>query len=366
MKTYLITGGAGFIGSHLTESLIEKNRVIVVDNFCEFYNSEIKEDNLKNVINHPNFVLEKVDITNKEELSRIFHKYKIDVVIHLAGMAGVRPSIQKPILYQEINCIGTNNILEAMREANVKKIIFSSSSSVYGNSEKVPFVEDDSCDRMISPYAATKRASELMMHVYHQVYGFDVLILRFFTVYGPRQRPDLAISKFLDKILKGEKISLYGDGTTSRDYTYVTDIIEGIQKGSHYLENNQNVYEIFNIGSHHPVTLIEMVKTIEKTVGKKAIIEHLPMQAGDVNRTYANIEKAKSVLGYEPKVSFEKGIENFCTWYKENLNKEEVKYEINKKNNIIRSFADSTKPIRKIYHVNNSERKKLYTNRGLC
>ena len=317
MKTYLITGGAGFIGSHLNEKLIEKNKVIVMDNFNNFYDIETKKKNIEKVINHPNFILKKVDIRNKKELDKIFNSYKIDIVIHLAAMAGVRPSIQNPILYQEVNCIGTNNILESMKENNIKKIIFASSSSVYGN-EKKPFLENKPCDKVISPYAATKRSAELMIHVYHQNYNLDAVLLRFFTVYGPRQRPDLAISKFVHNILNEEKITLYGDGTTYRDYTYVTDIVDGIIKSIDYIEKNTNVYEIFNIGSHQPITLIDMVKTIEKVVNKKAMIKYMPMQPGDVNGTEANIEKAEKILGYEPKVKFENGVEMFVNWCKKN------------------------------------------------
>ena len=319
MKTYLITGGAGFIGSHLADRLLaEGNKVVVIDNFNNFYNPKIKENNVKHNLNNPNYKIERIDIRNGEEVDRVFAENKIDNIMHLAAMAGVRPSIENPVLYQEVNCVGSQNILEAMKKHNVKNIVFASSSSVYGNTKTVPFKETDIVDFAISPYAATKKANEVMTHVYHKLFGFNVIMLRFFTVYGERQRPDLAINKFTRLIMEDKPIPVFGDGTTSRDYTYVKDIIDGITKSLKYVEENENVYEILNLGESEPVTLNEMIETIEQALGKKAIINRMPMQPGDVNRTYADITKAKNLIGYNPKTSFKQGIENFVNWYKEN------------------------------------------------
>lgn len=319
MKTYLITGGAGFIGSHLADELLSKgNKVVVIDNFNDFYNPKIKEKNVEHNLNNPNYKLEKIDIRNPNEVNRVFAENKIDNVMHLAAMAGVRPSIENPILYQQVNCLGSQIILEAMKKNDVKNIVFASSSSVYGNTKTVPFKETDIVDYAISPYAATKKANEVMTHVYHKLFHFNVIMLRFFTVYGERQRPDLAINKFTRKIIEGEPIPVFGDGTTSRDYTYVKDIIDGITKSLNYVENHENVYEILNLGESDPITLSQMITTIEEAVGKKAIIDRKPMQPGDVDRTYADITKAKQLIGYAPKISFKEGIQNFVNWYKEN------------------------------------------------
>ena len=319
MKTYLITGGAGFIGSTLADRLLkEENKVIVIDNFNDYYNPEVKENNIKNNLSNPNYKLERIDIRNSEDVDRVFCENKIDNIMHLAAMAGVRPSIENPVLYQEVNCLGSQNILEAMKKYNVKNIVFASSSSVYGNIKTVPFKETDIVDYAISPYAATKKANEVMCHVYHKLYGFNVIMLRFFTVYGERQRPDLAINKFTRLIMEGKPIPVYGDGTTSRDYTYIQDIIDGIMKSFKYIEENKNVYEILNLGESEPITLTQMINTIEKVLDKKAIINKLPMQPGDVDRTYADISKAKRLIGYEPKTSFEEGIYNFVKWFKQN------------------------------------------------
>lgn len=319
MKTYLITGGAGFIGSHLADELLAReNKVVVIDNFNEFYNPQIKENNIKHNLSNPNYKIERVDIRNKEEVDRVFAENKIDNIMHLAAMAGVRPSIENPVLYQEVNCLGSQNILEAMKKYNVKNIVFASSSSVYGNTKTVPFRETDIVDYAISPYAATKKANEVMTHVYHKLFGFNVIMLRFFTVYGERQRPDLAINKFTRMILEEKPIPVFGDGSTSRDYTYVKDIIDGITKSLKYVEENDDVYEILNLGESEPVTLNQMIATIEEVVGKKAIIDRKPMQPGDVDRTYADITKAKQLIGYNPKTSFKEGIQNFVSWYLEN------------------------------------------------
>lgn len=319
MKTYFITGGAGFIGSSLSEELIKQgNKVIAIDNFCDFYNPKIKEYNIKKLLENKNFKLYRKDIRDRQALKEIFDENNIDIVMHLAAMAGVRPSIENPILYQEVNCMGTQNILETMKEHNVKNLVMASSSSVYGNCKEVPFREDMVVDFAISPYAATKKANEVMTHVYHKLFDMNVIMLRFFTVYGPKQRPDLAINKFTRLMLNNEEIPMFGDGTTSRDYTYIDDIVDGIIKSCNYVLENKNVYEILNIGNSSPTSLKEMINTIAKVLEVEPKIKQLPMQPGDVDRTYADVSKARKLIGYEPKTSFEEGIRNFINWYKEN------------------------------------------------
>ena len=321
MQTFLITGAAGFIGSHLADKLLnEGNKVIVVDNFCDFYNPEIKENNVKHNLSNPNYKLYRADIRDRNELAKVFNENKIDVVIHLAAMAGVRPSIDNPIYYQEVNCMGTQNILEEMKAHNAKNLVMASSSSVYGNCKEVPFKENMIVDFAISPYAATKKANEVMTHVYHKLFDFNVIMLRFFTVFGPRQRPDLAINKFTRLMLNNEPIPMFGDGTTSRDYTYIDDIVDGIIRSCNYVENNNDVYEILNLGNSSPVSLKEMINTIAEVLNKTPNIQELPMQPGDVERTFADISKAKKLIGYNPKTSFKEGIENFVKWYKINEN----------------------------------------------
>ncbi len=346
MKTYLVTGAAGFIGSHLAEKLLATgNRVINIDNFNDYYELNLKIQNilastnhknmkidkskskeeilceLKEKITSENYKLEVIDIRDLNELDKVFSENLVDVVIHLAARAGVRPSLEDPILYQEVNGRGTQNILECCRKYGIKNLVAASSSSVYGNNKKVPFKEIDVVDFAISPYAATKKSNEVMGHVYHSLYDINMAFLRFFTVYGPRQRPDLAINKFSRLILEDKEIPVYGDGSTSRDYTYIDDIVEGIINAANYIENNKNIYEIFNIGSNNPISLKEMIEIIEKVLEKKAKINRLPMQPGDVDKTYADISKLRNMTGYNPKTSFEEGVRNFINWYK----KEEVK-----------------------------------------
>jgi len=319
MKTYLITGGAGFIGSSLSERLIkEGNRVVAIDNFCDFYNPTIKENNVKELIKNSNFKLYRNDIRDRESVKKIFEENNIDIVMHLAAMAGVRPSIENPVLYQEVNCMGTQNILEEMKAHNVKNLVMASSSSVYGNCKEVPFKENMIVDFAISPYAATKKANEVMTHVYHKLFDMNVIMLRFFTVYGPKQRPDLAINKFTRLMLEDKEIPMFGDGTTSRDYTYIDDIVDGIIRSCNYVENNNDVYEILNLGNSSPVSLKEMINIIGQVIGTEPKIKQLPMQPGDVDRTFADISKAKKLIGYNPKTSFKEGIENFVEWYKIN------------------------------------------------
>ena len=342
MKIYLITGGAGFIGSTVAEKLLEQgNKVIVVDNFNDFYDynrkirnileatgnyekvNEILEnsskdekiENLKRIVNSENFVLEYADIRDMEKMDKIFSEYKIELVFNPAAMAGVRPSLLDPLLYEEVNIKGYMNLLELCKKYGIKKFIQASSSSVYGNNKNVPFKEIDIVDFAISPYAATKKSGEVLGHVYHKLYDIDMIQLRFFTVYGPKQRPDLAIHKFTKMILEEKSIPFYGDGNTKRDYTYIDDIVDGILKSIDYLFKNKNVYEIFNLGESYVVSLKEMVETIEKVLGKKAMLDKQPMQPGDVEKTYADISKAKEILGYNPKTNFEDGIKKFVDWY---------------------------------------------------
>ena len=257
-----------------------------------------------------------VSIINKWNKTKIALDNNIDIVVHLAAMAGVRPSIENPVLYQEVNCLGTQNILECMKEKRIMNLVMASSSSVYGNSKTVPFKESDIVDFAISPYAATKKANEVMTHVYHKLYNMNVIMLRFFTVYGPRQRPDLAINKFTRLMLEGKKIPMFGDGSTSRDYTYIGDIVDGIERSVNYCLNNSNVYEILNLGNSSPVSLKEMINIIGKCLNVVPDIEELPMQPGDVDRTFACIDKAKDMIGYNPQTPFEEGIKKFVKWYR--------------------------------------------------
>lgn len=316
MKTYLITGGAGFIGSTLADKLLEMgNKVVVIDNFCDFYDPKYKEKNIKESLKNKNYSLYRVDIRNYLELEKAFKENNIDCIVHLAAMAGVRPSIENPILYQEVNGLGTQNILEMAKKYSVKNLVMASSSSVYGNCDKVPFKEDFIVDYAISPYAATKKSNEVMAYVYHKLFNMNIIMLRFFTVYGPKQRPDLAISKFTRLMLEDKEIPMYGDGSTSRDYTYVDDIVDGIIKSTEYVFNNDNVYEIINIGNSTPISLKEMIDIIGEVLGVTPKIEQLPMQPGDVERTYADISKAKELLNYAPKTSFKEGIKKFVEWH---------------------------------------------------
>lgn len=320
----LVTGGAGFIGSHLCEELLKQNKkVVLVDNFNNFYNPVIKYRNVEeirttmkeNQIDEGNLVIFKEDIRNQDGLDKIFKQYSPMTVVHLAAMAGVRPSIQDPLLYEEVNIKGTLNVLEMCKKYGVKSLIFASSSSVYGNNKKVPFSEEDSVDQPISPYAATKKAGELFCYTYHSLYDINVACLRFFTVYGPRQRPDLAIHKFTKLIMEDKEIPFYGDGSTRRDYTYIDDIIDGVIKAINWVNEDEKRFNIFNLGESHTVSLAEMVTILEEVIGKTAKIKSLPMQQGDVVKTYADIYKAKSILGYYPFGDFKIGMQKFVAWY---------------------------------------------------
>jgi UDP-glucuronate 4-epimerase len=307
----LVTGGAGFIGSHVCERLINSNeKVICIDNFNDFYNPKLKENNIKGIVRNPNFRLYRASITDFDKVKDIFNKNKIDKIIHLAARAGVRPSFRNPGLYQETNVKGTLNILELAKEFGVQNFIFTSSSSIYGDA-KIPFSEDTLVDNQISVYAATKRCAEILCSTYHNSYGLNVTILRLFTVYGPRGRPDMAPYKFTEKIFNNEEIEMYGDGTSKRDYTYIEDIVSGIIAA---LEKNLG-FEIINLGNSNPVELKRLISLIEDCLGKKAKIKQNDLQKGDVPITYANISKAKRVLNYKPKINLDKGIKLFVEWF---------------------------------------------------
>ena len=318
----LVTGGAGFIGSHLCERLASSaSRLAVIDNFNTFYDPALKTENIGEVTRKASacgctFTLCEGDIRDGGLVSQLFAKEKPEVVIHLAAAAGVRPSIEAPLHYGEVNVQGTLNILEAARIAGTKHFIFASSSSVYGNNPKVPFAESDPVDKPVSPYAATKRAGELVCHSYHHLHDMSIACLRFFTVYGPRQRPDLAISKFTRMILSGERIPLYGDGTTSRDYTHVDDIVDGLEKALAWVCGDGTKYGIFNLGGAQPVALSRLVEIIEMSTGTKAEIQRLPQQPGDVTRTCADLSRSAEILGYRPGIPIEDGIGTYVAWYR--------------------------------------------------
>jgi len=309
----LVTGGAGFIGSHLTDQLLARGEeVVVVDDFNDYYSPRLKWRNISGALKNPNFHLEQGDIRDFPFLERVFKRYPFRCVVHLAARAGVRPSVEDPILYEEVNGLGTIHLLELSRRFEVPKFVYGSSSSVYGFSNKVPFSEEECSDRPASPYAATKRANELMCHTYHHLFGLKVVCLRFFTVYGPRQRPEMAIHKFTRLIDRGEEIPVFGDGSSKRDYTYIDDIIQGVMAAI----DKDFDYEIFNLGESQVTDLLTLIRLIEENLGKKARLKFLPFQPGDVPVTYADISKAKRLLGYNPKVPIEEGIKRFISWYK--------------------------------------------------
>lgn len=325
MNTIVVTGGAGFIGSNLVDYLLSQgNKVLIIDNFNDFYSPDIKEKNIQDIISNmkkseiceDHLVIYRNDIRDKLSMERIFSDNKIDSIVHLAAMAGVRPSISNPELYYDVNINGTLNLLEQCKLHNIKKFVFASSSSVYGENEKVPFSEDDAVDKPISPYAATKKSGELLCHTYHHLYGINIACLRFFTVYGPRQRPDLAIHKFTKLIMNEDEIPFFGDGSTKRDYTFIDDIVDGIYKSILWIDSDEKKYDVFNLGESETISLNEMVTTIEKVLNKKAIKNILPMQPGDVTKTNADITKSKNILKYSPKTSFEVGINKFIKWIK--------------------------------------------------
>jgi len=311
----LVTGGAGFIGSHICEKLLKMgNRITCIDNFNDYYDPLIKERNITKSLADSNFLLLRDDILNTAALEEIFSGRKIELVIHLAARAGVRPSISNAALYEEVNIRGTINLLECCKKYGIEKFVFASSSSVYGGNKKIPFCEKDSVDHPISPYAATKKAGELICYTYSHLYGISVFCYRFFTVYGPRQRPEMAIYRFTKNILDGESVEVFGDGSSSRDYTYIDDVADTI------INNIENIrgYEIFNLGNSKPVRLKELIRIIEKAAGKKAIIKQEVFQPGDVFATYADILKARKMLKYNPKTPIKEGVGKFLDWYRMN------------------------------------------------
>ncbi|HHE36820.1 MAG TPA: NAD-dependent epimerase/dehydratase family protein [Candidatus Woesearchaeota archaeon] len=312
----LVTGCAGFIGSHVAEALLLRgDTVIGIDNINDYYDPAKKEKNLEILKKHKKFVFYKEDIRNYDNLKRIFIRENPDKVVHLAARAGVRASIQNPLLYQEVNIRGTLNLLELAKNSKAKSFVFASSSSVYGNQEKTPFSEDDDVSTPISPYAATKRAGELLCYTYHHIYNTSITCLRFFTVYGPRGRPDMAPYKFTKLIIEGKPVPRYGDGTTKRDYTYITDIVKGVIAAI----DKELSFEIINLGNNKPVMLNDFIRVIEEATHRKAIIKEMPMQPGDVNITYADIRKAQRLLGYQPETSIEEGMKKFVEWYEKDV-----------------------------------------------
>lgn len=309
----LLTGCAGFIGSHVLDRLLSMNEeVIGVDNFDSFYNPLIKCKNIEHNLKNKNFALYNADIRHIKEMNAIFQDNDITTIIHLAARAGVRPSINDPLLYEDVNIRGTLNLLELSRKYNVENFVLASTSSVYGANEKVPFSEEDCVDRSISPYAASKKACETFCYTHHHLYNLPVVCLRFFTVYGPRQRPEMAIHKFTQLIDEGSEIEMYGNGASKRDYTYIDDIVDGIVNATGIKEG----YEIINLGNSDVVELRYLIRVIEQNLGKKAKIKELPDQPGDVPITYADISKARSLIRYNPQVKIEEGVRRFVEWYR--------------------------------------------------
>ncbi|GAB3972252.1 GDP-mannose 4,6-dehydratase [Spirosoma terrae] len=310
--TILLTGAAGFIGSHLTEYLLSAGHTIIgLDNFDNQYDPGRKQVNVRLFKQHTNFTLIEGDIRDQTLLAGILKRYACDTVVHLAARTGVRDSVHEPAVCIDVNVNGTLSLLEAMKKVGLKRLVMASSSSVYGNSSVVPFQENDDANRPLSPYAMSKRSAELLAHTYHHLYGFNVACLRFFTVYGPRQRPEMAISRFTAKLYGDQPITLYGDGTTSRNYTYIYDTVLGITRAIEHL----NGFELLNIGGSAPISLRELVVLLEKAVGRKAVIDWQPNQPGDVYLTSADLTYAKTKIGYFPSVQIEEGINRFVRWY---------------------------------------------------
>lgn len=311
----LVTGGAGFIGSHLVDTLLARgDDVVCYDNFDTFYDPAIKRRNIRHNLGNPKFALVEGDVRDKKKLKETIDAHKIEGILHMAGRPGVRPSLEDPNLYQDVNVNGTINVLDAMRNSSVRNLVFASSSSVYGMNSKVPFSEDDPIERPISPYAASKRAAELFCYTYHHLYKLPVTCVRIFTAYGPRQKPEMAINKFVHNIHRGEAIPFFGDGTSKRDYTFISDTVDGLISAL----DNPHPFEIVNLGSGRMIELGGLVSLIEKHVGKKANINRMPDQPGDVPLTYADISKARKLLDYSPKVSIDDGVRKFVDWYKQN------------------------------------------------
>ena len=312
-QTVLVTGAAGFIGSNLVECLINLDyRVVGLDNFDDTYETKIKWNNIQQFGSNERFTLIQGDVRDRDLLHGLFSKYNFDSVIHLAAKAGVRSSLDRPLLYEEVNVQGTINLLEESRSASVGRFIFTSSSSVYGNSTQTPFKEDQPITTPMSPYAASKAAAELFCYTYHHLYELPLVIIRPFNIYGPRQRPGMAIPLFTRKINAGEEIHLFGDGSSTRDHTHVNDFLDGLLKALTY-EGCR--FDIFNLGYSRPIPLNYLVQLIEESLGKKATIKHLPIQPGDVPVTFADISKAQALLDYQPKIAIEQGIPQFVRWY---------------------------------------------------
>jgi UDP-glucuronate 4-epimerase len=314
-KNILVTGGAGFIGSHLVEHLLHENawNVTVIDDLNDFYPPDIKRTNINALRERGEVQFFEADIRCTESLQPVFDENEFDVIVHLAARAGVRPSLKQPKLYVETNVNGTMNLLELARDYDVGQFVFGSSSSVYGINGKVPFSEDDPIRQPISPYAATKAAGELLCHTYSHLFDIRTVCLRFFTVYGARQRPDLAIHKFSRLISEGKPIQVFGDGSTRRDYTYIDDIIQGVRAS---LDYNDSMHEVFNLGESQTTELSHLIELLEASLGQKAIIDHQPMQPGDAPITFADISKAKKLLGYDPATKIAEGIPKFVEWFK--------------------------------------------------
>jgi len=317
VKNLLVTGGAGFIGSHLVDRLLSTNvdQITVVDDFNDFYQPEIKRENIRKHHKDPRYKLVEADIRDNSALQTVFNQNRFDCIVHLAARAGVRPSLKEPQIYSETNINGTLNLLELARHHGIRQFVFGSSSSVYGINAKVPFSEDDPIRQPISPYAATKAAGELLCHTYAHLYGLRCICLRFFTVYGPRQRPDLAIHKFAKLISQHKPIPVFGDGATRRDYTYVDDIIDGVMAAIAY---DRSDYEVFNLGESRTVELNELIALLEKELGIKAILDRQPAQPGDMPQTFADISKARALLGYNPQTQIEDGLHRFVKWFRTN------------------------------------------------
>lgn len=315
VKNILITGGAGFIGSHLVDRLLGEGgwHVTVVDDFNDFYAPEIKHANIAEHLKSSDYRIVDADVRDAATMTALFAEYKFDCIVHLAARAGVRPSLAEPKLYAETNINGTLNLLELAKEHGIKQFVFGSSSSVYGINTKVPFAEDDRIHQPISPYAATKAAGELLCHAYSHLYDIRIVCLRFFTVYGARQRPDLAIHKFSRLITEGKPIQVFGDGTTRRDYTYIDDIIQGVRAAIDY---DRSMYEIFNLGESQTVELRELIDLLERNLDMQAVIDRQPMQPWDVPITFADISKSRDLLGYNPTTKIADGIPKFVDWFR--------------------------------------------------
>jgi UDP-glucuronate 4-epimerase len=312
----LVTGGAGFIGSHLVERLLGRGDVVcTLDNLNDYYDPAIKRRNMESALRHPSFRFLEGDILDESFLARVFSEQAFDVIVHLAARAGVRPSLERPLLYEQVNVQGTIHLLEQMRRCGIRRFVFASSSSVYGNVKEIPFREDARIDRPVSPYAATKAAGELYCHNYHHLYGISTTALRFFTAYGPRQRPDMAIHKFVRLIDEGKPVPFFGDGNSERDYTFITDIVDGVVAAV----DRDLGFEILNLGESRTTRLLDLVRIIEEALGKKATLKSMPMQPGDVERTCADVTRAGKLLGYHPSTPVEKGIPEFVAWYRQIL-----------------------------------------------